>query len=51
MTDSDNITQLLSELHAGREDVVSQLLPAVRSELRRIANLHFKQERRSLGRS
>ncbi len=45
MTDSDNITQLLSELHAGREDVVSQLLPAVRSELRRIANLFFKQER------
>jgi RNA polymerase sigma factor (TIGR02999 family) len=45
MTDSDNITQLLSELHAGREDVISQLLPLIRSELRRIANLYFRNER------
>jgi len=45
MTESDNITQLLSELHAGHEDVVSQLLPLIRSELRRIANLHFRNER------
>jgi RNA polymerase sigma factor (TIGR02999 family) len=44
MTDTDNITQLLSDLHAGDKDVISQLLPAVRSELRRIANLHFKNE-------
>jgi RNA polymerase sigma factor (TIGR02999 family) len=45
MTGSDNITQLLSKLHAGRLDVIAQLLPLVRYELRRIANLHFRQER------
>src|ERR1700674_3365116 len=45
MADSDNITELLSELHAGDQDVISRLLPAVRSELRRIANLYFRQER------
>ena len=45
MTDSDNITELLSELHAGQEDVVNRLLPKIHGELRRIANLYFRMER------
>ncbi len=44
MTDSDNITELLSELHAGHGDVVSRLLPMIRGELRRIANLYFSKD-------
>jgi RNA polymerase sigma factor (TIGR02999 family) len=45
VTDTDNITELLSELHAGRPDVISELLPKIRGELRRIANLYFSKER------
>src|SRR5580700_994621 len=45
MTDTDNITDLLAELHAGQEDVVNRLLPKIRGELRRIANLYFSKER------
>jgi RNA polymerase sigma factor (TIGR02999 family) len=45
MTESDNITELLSQLHGGRKDVISQLLPMIRCELRRIANLYFRKER------
>src|ERR1700685_2987449 len=45
MTESDNITELLSKLHAGHQDVVSQLLPMIRRELRRIANVYFSRER------
>jgi len=45
MTDSDNITELLSELHGGSMSVVGQLLPMIRGELRRIANLYFAKER------
>src|SRR5216684_7847181 len=45
MTDTDNITDLLAELHAGQEDVINRLLPKIRGELRRIANLYFSKER------
>ncbi|MBZ5634900.1 MAG: sigma-70 family RNA polymerase sigma factor [Acidobacteriia bacterium] len=44
MTDSDNVTELLSLLHAGDGDVVSQLLPMIRDELRRIANIYFSRD-------
>lgn len=44
MTDSDNITELLSELHTGHGDVVSQLLPMIHDELRRIANIYFSRD-------
>jgi RNA polymerase sigma factor (TIGR02999 family) len=45
MTDTDNITELLHELNAGHRDVLSILLPKIRGELRRIANLYFSKER------
>jgi RNA polymerase sigma factor (TIGR02999 family) len=45
MTDTSDITELLSALHGGQEDVVSQLLPRIRAELRRIAALQFRRER------
>jgi RNA polymerase sigma factor (TIGR02999 family) len=44
MTDTENITELLAELHAGREDVVTALLPKIRNEVRRIANRLFSKE-------
>jgi RNA polymerase sigma-70 factor (ECF subfamily) len=45
MTDSDNITELLADLHAGDREVISQLLPRIHGELRRIANFYFSKER------
>jgi RNA polymerase sigma factor (TIGR02999 family) len=45
MTDTDNITELLHDLNAGRQDVLTVLLPKIRDELRRIANLYFRRER------
>src|ERR1700687_5103916 len=44
MTDSATITELLSELKAVHGDVVSQLLPMIRDELRRIANIYFSRD-------
>lgn len=44
MTDSDNITGLLFELHLGDETVISRLLPRIRAELRRIAQSYFNKE-------
>jgi RNA polymerase sigma-70 factor (ECF subfamily) len=44
MPDSDNITELLSKLHRGDLGVVSELLPQIRVELRRIARLYFNKE-------
>src|ERR1700742_4950589 len=45
MTNPDNITDLLAKMHAGKEDVINDLLPKVRAELRRIANVYFSKER------
>lgn len=45
MTASDNVTDLLNQLHAGDQDVISQLLPAIRRELRRVASIQFSHER------
>ena len=45
MTDTDNITELLYELHAGDQDVLAVLLPKIHGELRRIANRLFSHER------
>jgi RNA polymerase sigma-70 factor (ECF subfamily) len=44
MTDTENITELLAELHTGREDVLTALLPKIRNEVRRIANRLFSKE-------
>ncbi len=45
MTDTENITELLHELNAGRQDVLSVLLPKIRDELTRVANIYFSRER------
>ena len=39
------ITQLLSEIKSGRQEVLSELLPLVYDELRRLANSHLRRER------
>ena len=44
MTDSDNITELLSELHNGDEAAIPRILPQIRAELRRIARFYFDKE-------
>jgi RNA polymerase sigma-70 factor (ECF subfamily) len=44
MADSQNITELLFKLHSGNEEVISELLPQVRVELRRIARSYFNKE-------
>jgi RNA polymerase sigma-70 factor (ECF subfamily) len=44
MGDSENITELLSKLHSGDEAAISQLLPQIRVELRRIATFYFNKE-------
>ena len=44
MGDSENITELLSKLHSGDEAAISQLLPQIRVELRRIAAFYFSKE-------
>src|SRR5215467_15433519 len=45
MTATDNITDLLHDLNAGKQDVLNELLPRIRGELRRIANIYFSRER------
>lgn len=47
MTPSQEITALLSELHDGRPDAASRLMPFVHGELRRIAATQFARERPS----
>jgi RNA polymerase sigma factor (TIGR02999 family) len=44
MSKPGNITELLSELHAGSEDVLQRLLPMIRRDLRRIADYYFNKE-------
>ena len=39
------ITQLLSEIKSGRQEVLSELLPLVYDELRRLANSYLRRER------
>ena len=39
------ITQLLSEIKSGRQEVLNELLPLVYDELRRLANTYLRRER------
>lgn len=44
MTEPQNITEQLFELHHGDESVISRLLPQIRTEVRRIASFCLKKE-------
>ncbi len=44
MTEAQNITEQLFRLHIGDEAAISQLLPEIRTELRRIARSQFGRE-------
>jgi RNA polymerase sigma factor (TIGR02999 family) len=41
-----NVTRMLQELQGGNQDVVSELVPLLYDELRRLAGCYFQRERR-----
>lgn len=45
MTDADEVTRLLRELTAGRQEAYDDLLPRIYEELRHIAGRHLRGER------